>query len=323
MKILRVLLCIMMICFLVLAPEALVRGAQESFVDSRFVRNEDRYTGSIVLYHVVRQRPYTGSLTQWLKARAQAYEKKHKGTYIEIEGMDEQHFYERMENGRRPDAYSFFSGTMYKDRLLQIDDLLYPYRDGLFQTDRCIPYCYTGYCKLLKTPDASDEKIFYANDLLAAKMNGTGAEMTEEKANVLYLDLRRAGDLIRYKDGFALSAIEPIDSFTDAVCWMGIDRETDPEKSTAILDFISFLLEPESQLTLNALGLLSVRADVKNTPPEPALKHVFRVYDTIETVDPFLWNTSYDALTEDAASARRGDTEAQERFFNRLRECCR
>ena len=168
MKNLRLILCIGMVCFLALSPNMLVRKAQESFVDARFVRDTDRYVGSILLYHVTRQRPYAGSLTQWLKTRAAAYEKKHKGTYIEIEGMDESHFFERMDSGRRPDAYSFFSGTLYADRLAEIPDLGYSYRDGLFQTDRCIPYCYSGYCKLLKTPDESNDRSYYVNDILAA-----------------------------------------------------------------------------------------------------------------------------------------------------------
>ena len=321
MKFLRVFLCIGMICFLLFTPRSLVDGAQKSYVDPRFVRQTDRYSGSIVLYHIVRQRPYSGSLTQWLKARAAAYEKKHKDTYIEIEGMDEAHFYERLENGRRPDAYSFFSGSLYPDRLKPIDDLLFPYREGLSQTDRCVPYCYSVYCKLYKASDRTEGKTYYMNEVLAARTGGGEDEASEDRADVLYLDLRRAGDLIRYKDGFSLASIEPIDNFTDAVCWMGIDRDTDETKAAVILDFLSFLLEPDSQQTLNALGLLSVRSDVKNTPPESALKQIFRTYETVQTVDPFQWNAVYDTITEDAALSRKGDREARERFLNRLREC--
>lgn len=323
MRIFRIFLCITMIAFLVLSPKALVRKAQEAYVDPRFVRDDDRYRGSIVLYHVVRHRPYSGSMTQWLKTKATAYEKKHKGTFIEIEGMDEQHFYERLESGRRPDAYSFFSGTLYPDRLKEIVDLHIPYREGLFQTDRCIPYCYSGYSKLCKSPDGSGERTYYANALLAARTDAVSNETTEEKADLLYLDLRRAGDLIQYKDGFALSSIEPIDNFTDAVCWIGIDRETDDEKTAAILDFIAFLTEPETQQSLNALGLFSVRNDVRNVPPDPILKRVFNTYDSVLTVDPFAWNANYDTLSEDAALAANGDADARERFGNRLRECLR
>ena len=322
MKIIRTFLCVSLICFVVLTPKALYNGVQNTFVDARFVRQSNRYTGSIVLYHIVRHRPYAGSLTQWLKARAEAYEKKHKGTYIEIEGMDEQHFYERIENGRIPDAYSFFSGTLYADRLQTIGDLLFPYRSGLFQTDRCVPYCYSGYCKLVKTPDNA-QKTYYANDILAARANRKAETSTEDRADILYLDMRRAGDLIRYRDGFALASVEPIDCFTDAVCWFGIDRGTDAAKAEVLIDFLSFLMEPESQQSLNALGLFSVRADIKNTPPDPILKQVFRIYDSVSTVDPFEWNAMYDALKEDAALSCAGDDEAHERFTIRLRECLR
>jgi len=324
MKILRMILCICMIVFLAFSPKTLVKKAQESFVDTRFVRDSDRFRGSVMLYHIVRQRPYAGSLSQWLKAKATLYEKKHKGTYIEIEGMDERHFYERLESGRRPDAYSFFSGTLYRDRLQEIEDLHFPYLKGLFQTSRCVPYCYSGYCILQKSPDGAGNKIHFLNDLLAARAESFGYDSTtEEKADLLYLDLRRAGDLIRYKDGFTLSTIEPIDNFTDAVCWMGIDRDTDEAKTAVLLDFIAFLMEPDTQQSLNALGLFSVRDDVKNTPPEPSLKHVFRNYDSVQTVDPFAWNMAYDAIMEDASLAAAGDADARVRFRNRLRECLR
>ena len=312
-----------MIAFLLLTPSKLVAGAQKAYVDERFVRNTDRYVGSIVLYHIVRQKPYSGSLTQWLKRRAEAYEKKHKGTYIEIEGMDDASFSERMERGRRPDAYSFFSGSLYADRLREIPSLSVPFRDGLFQTECCIPYGYTGYCKLVKQPDASGEKTYYSNDILAARLHAPENGASEDKADILYLDLRRAGDLIRYRDGFALSKLEAVDSFTDAVAWIGIDRETDERKAEAILDFIAFLLTPENQQTLDALGMFSVRYDVKSIPPESMLKPIHKIYETVNTVDPFLWQQAYDSLEEDAKNARSGDEEAHTRFTKRLRECSR
>ncbi len=321
MRILRTLVCIGMIVFLLFTPGALVKGAQASFEDARFIRDTDRYTGSILLYHIVRHRPYEGSLSQWLKARAAEYEKKHKGTYIEIEAMDEAAFYERMERGRLPDAYSFFSGTLYPDRLLPIASLETPLREGLFETGYCLPYCYSGYAKLFRTPENAGEKIYCADDVLAARLEAGKNETTEQKADVLYLDLRRAGDLIRYSDGFALAQLAPVDSFTDAVCWIGIDRETDERKTEAILGFTAYLLSPDAQQTLNALGLLSVRSDLRNVPPEASLKQIFERYETVETVDPFRWNAQYDALRTDAALARAGDDDARARFWARFREC--
>ena len=323
MKYIRAFLCAAMICFLVLTPKRLVAGAQVPFEDKRFTRPTDRYTGSIVLYHIVRHRPYTGSLTQWLKNRAEAYEKKHKGTYIEIEGMEEASFYERLEHGRKADAYSFFSGSLDEDRLGGMEDLKTPVRDGLFQTNRCAPYCYSGYLRMKKTPDSTGEKTYFANAVLAARLNAAGTDAPENKADTLYLDFRRAGDLIRYKPEFALAETEPIDSFTDAVCWMGIDRDVDERKAGVILDFIGFLLEPDQQKTLNALGLLSVRADVRDVPPEARLKRIFKTYATVSTVDPFLWRRMYDALSEDAELSKKGDSDANERFAIRLRECLR
>lgn len=323
MKILRMFLCSALILFLLFSPATLVSHAQESFVDARFVRKEPEFNGTVVLYHIVRHRPYSGSLTQWLKDRAAEYEKKHKGLFIEIEGMDEAAFYERVENGRKPDAYSFFSGSLYEDRLADLACFDLPLREGLFITEKAAPYCFTGYCRLTRNPDTAGERRYYADDVLAARTGGGPNEASEDKADLLYLDLRRAGDLIRYKDGFALASIEPVDGFTDAVCWFGIDRDADRERAKAIRGFLAYLLEPEQQQGLHALGLMSVRSDVKNVPPDAMLKSVFRAYERVQTVDPFLWHTDYDALKADAALARNGDTQAHVRFTNRLHELYR
>jgi hypothetical protein len=57
MKILRPILCFAMICFLLLTPAMLITGAQQSFVDARFVRKTPDFTGTVVIWHVVRAKP--------------------------------------------------------------------------------------------------------------------------------------------------------------------------------------------------------------------------------------------------------------------------
>lgn len=319
MKVLRTICCAALVAFLLFSPAALVKGAQTEFTDARFVRKEKGYQGTIVLYHVVRQRPYTGSLTNWLNARAEEFEKKHRGTHIAVEGMDDAAFLERLNYGRRADAYSFFSGSVWEDLLQPIEDFAAPYREGLFSTDRCIPYCYSGYAKLLKAQGGGSSR-YYGTDLLAARLGAQSDDAPEEKANELYLDLRRAGDLIRYKDGFASSTLEPIDNFTDAVCWLGIDQRTDAQKTEALCDFFAYLQSCDVQQSVNALGLMSVRNDVRDTPPEALLKPVFKAYSTVVTVDPFRYQAQYDALLSDAVSARAGDADAARRFLSRLQE---
>ena len=320
MKIFRIVCSVLLAAFLLFTPKLLYRNAQREFVDARFVRNEDRLRGTIMLYHIVRHKPYLGSLSAWLQKKADAYEKKHRGTYIAVEGMDEKAFAERLAYGRRADAYSFFSGSVYRDLLQPFSACETPLREGLFCTDRCAPYCYTGYCKLTKDPQDGDGACYYANDVLAARLQGGADGASEEKAQTLFTDLRRAGDLIRYRDGFALSELSPVDPFTDAVCWIGVDRDTSAEKAASVAAFVDWLLLPEQQQSLDALGMFSVRADVRSEPPESRLKEICKTYASVETVDPFRWHDAYDALSEDAAAARGGDGDAAARFTKRLQE---
>ena len=322
MKALRIVCSLALVVFLLFSPAALIKGAQTSFTDARFVQKEKGYQGTIVLYHIVRQRPYTGSLTKWLTDRAEAYEKKHRGTHIAVEGMDEAAFSERLEYGRGADAYSFFSGSVYEDLLKPVSVFETPYRDGLFQTDRCVPYAYSGYVKLIRS-DRNGTSAYYGSDLTAARLGAGRDDAPEEKADVLFLDLRRAGDLIRYKDGFAASELEPIDNYTDAICWLGIDRNADEQKVEALTDFFAYLQSPDVQQTVNTLGMLSVRKDVRDTPPEALLKPIYKTYATVKTVDPFRYQQMYDSLLADAVSAREGDADAALRFASRMEEVLR
>jgi len=314
------MLCIAMIAFLLFTPKFLVTHAKDSFVDARFVRTSDRYNGTIVLYHVVTERPYTGSLTAWLTTRAETYEKKHKGTYFLIEGMDEKEFLERIESGRIPDAYSFFTGSVWEDRLCALPDLHLPLRDGIVQAERAIPYGYSGFVKISKSADSNEKSIFTNHPVLAARLGIETLVESEDKADTLYVDLRRAGDLIRYHEEYMSAEISPIDDVSEAVCWLGIDRNCDPNKCEVILDFCNDLLSVDEQIKLNELGMLSVRNDVADVPPDVSLKKVFKTYRTVKTFDPFLWQREYDALLSDALLALNGDTDARKRFTIRLQE---
>ena len=320
MKICKTVLCVILVLFLLFTPKYLVLGAKQQFVDTRFVRDENRYRGIVTMYHIVRHRPYLGSLTSWLQKRADEYEKKHRGSSIAVEGMSEETFAERMAHGRRADAYSFFSGSLYPDLLKSFETETCDLREGLFCTGRCVPYCYTGYVKLERNPTDSAQKTYYANDVLAAYLGGAADTAEERKADTLYLDLRRAGDLMRYQDGFASAQLDAIDNFTDAVCWIGIDRDTDAQKTEVLRSFIQWLLSESAQEKLSALGLFSVRTDIRNTATEAILKPVCKVYQTVRTVDPFLWYEQYDALAQDARNARNGDAEALARFQKRFEE---
>ena len=312
-----------MVLFLLFCPGYLTKQSQISFRDSRFIRTENPYRGTALIYHIVRHRPFGGGLSNWLQKRADEYEKKHRGSFITVEGISEDTFQERMEHGRNADAYSFFSGSLYPDLLMPFEFDGPLLRSGLFLTDRSVPYCCSGYVKLIRNPDKAKPKTYYVNDVIAARMNAGESFIQEEQADILYLDMRRAGDLIRYKDGFANAVIEPVDSFTDAVCWFGIDRRTDSKKQELLESFFLWILEEEQQSKLNGLGLLSVRADMHNQAPDSSLKAVFKQYDTVETVDPFLWYSEYDALFTDAVLSRKGDTDAKLRFQKRLKELIR
>ena len=263
----RAAAALLILLFLLYAGPRVGAGTGESFyVKSRQLQPPD-YVGTLTLYHIVTCKTYQGSVTAFLTERAEAFNKRHFGVRITVEGMGEADFWERMAYGRRADMYSFFSGVLYEELLQEVDfapetDL----RPGLTLTPYAAPWCFSGYVKT--TVGETDPVATLAN----------GATGT-------VLDLRAWGDIQREGEMGADAAVAG--AFTDQVCYLGVDRNTDEEKARACL--------------ANSL-----------------LLDLDRAYKRVIVPDPFAYHTHRTKLREEAAAALAGDEGAKNNFFQRL-----
>ena len=280
----------MILLFLLYAGPRVGAGTGESFyVKSRQLQPPD-YVGTLTLYHIVTCKTYQGSVTAFLTERAEAFNKRHFGVRITVEGMGEADFWERMAYGRRADMYSFFSGVLYEELLQEVDfapetDL----RPGLTLTPYAAPWCFSGYVKT--TVGETDPVATLAN----------GATGT-------VLDLRAWGDIQREGEMGADAAVAG--AFTDQVCYLGVDRNTDEEKARV-------LSEPTQRL-LPSLGAFSVRTDAPCPYGNSLLLDMDRAYKKVIVPDPFAYHTHRTKLREEAAAALAGDEGAKNNFFQRL-----
>ncbi len=317
MKGLRIVVAILLFALLLFAPPYLVRGASVSYLDTLDVVKAPDFEGTLTIYHIASQKPYCGSLTNWLKARAAAYEKKHYGTHILIEGMGEDAYWERLEHGRTPDGYSFFSGTLYAELLKPLAVSCGTLREGLFATSLAVPYCYTGYCTL--TREGKGTGVF--GDAITLVRAGAQGTLTErDDAATLYVDWRTAGDLLRNSDLFMAATIAPLDGFTDQVAWLAVAKDADAAHAEALTAFYAYLLTDEVQVSLNTLGACAVLEAVTDVAPESRMKALMGAVRSVRTPDPLAWQRQADALKADAAAAWAGDGDAQARFWTRLQE---
>ncbi|MBR0081366.1 MAG: hypothetical protein IJP98_01350 [Clostridia bacterium] len=307
MKTVRIILCVLLPIVLLLAPAYLRKQAQSDFFDSVRHKEPQPAYGTVTLYHIVSARTYSGSLTKWLQFCAERYEKKHKGTHIEVEGMTEETYRERVAYGRLPDGYSFFSGMLDRESLQPVGLTSENLREGLFDADYAVPYCVTGYAAI-RTEQA---------DVPLPEANATAALMCLEAEGTV-CDWRSIGDRLRDESFGALYTAEPVGNFTDAVCWLGVASAASEQTALALREFFAYILDEAQQRTLGQLGAIPARNDVAAEYAAPLLKELAAAYETVQTVDPFLLAAQRDALRSDAEAAYAGDAEAERRFRDRM-----
>ncbi len=295
---LRAAIALLILLFLLYAAPRVGEGTGESFYVKNRQLPEPEYVGTITLYHIVTAKTYQGSVTAFLQERAEAFNARHFGVRIVVEGMGETTFWERLSYGRRADMYSFFSGALYEELLQEADfarqiDL----RRGVKITPYAGPWCFSGYVRA----DTGE-----SSPVAALAVGGSGSVM----------DLRAWGDIQRSAEVNAGAAAAG--PFTDQVCYLGVERSTDADKKRWCLYFYEFLLSEPTQKMLPSLGAFSVRTDVPCPYGNALLLELDRAYTQIVAPDPFLYHTHRTKLLEEATAALAGDEAAKNSFFQRL-----
>lgn len=295
---LRAVCALLILLFLLYAAPRVGEETGDSFYVKNRQPPEPEYVGTVTLYHVVTCKTYQGSVTAFLQERADAFSRRHFGVRITVEGMGEKDFLERLSYGRRADMYSFFSGALYEE-LLQTADFVpeAELRAGLAVTPYAAPWCFSGYVRADRGESSP----------VAALANGAEGPV---------MDLRAWGDIQR--NGEMAGEGVPAGSFTDQVCYLGVDRATDPEKAQWCLVFYAYLLTEPSQRLLSSLGAFSVRTDVSSPYGNALLLNLDRGYREVVAPDPFAYHTHRAALLEEATAALAGDEMAKNNFFQRL-----
>ena len=293
----RAVCALFILLFLLYAAPRVGEGRGESF----YVRNrqlaEPEYVGTITLYHIVTSKTYQGSVTAFLQDRAEAFNGRHFGVRVTVEGMGEADFRERLSYGRRADMYSFFSGALYEELLQPAEyDSGTELRPGLSVTPYAAPWCFSGYVKV----------NVGETEPVAALANSAEGPV---------VDLRTWGDAQRNGETGEAAWAGP---FTDQVCYLGLERTTDPQKAKWCLLFYEYLLSEATQKMLPSLGAFSVRTDVPCPYGNSLLVDLDRAYKELQAPDPFLYHTHKTRLEEEAAAALRGDQAAKNSFFQRL-----
>lgn len=314
--------------YLLLMPPVLSKGRGENFYRQNRMGEEITYEGTFVLYHVAREKTFQGSVTKFLKTLAEGFEKTRYGLRIEVVGMGEEDFLERLSMGREPDLVSFFSGQLPEEQLRSMDwGTLPALRPGLKAGEYACPWLFSGY--VYSAPNLEEGEKVQGEGVYLAPIAGAyyglqgGGKRAEDyaagKTEGGLTDLRAYGDLLRGEKA-GMWAAAPCGNFTDQVCYMGVFRRGREGSEKCLQAFMHYILGEKSQGALSALGAFSVLEQGWGSfsAASEVLSKADRAYETVVCPDPFLYYAHKSALQEEAEGALAGETGAEKRFFERL-----
>lgn len=234
----------------------------------------------------------TGSRGAWLAARCAEYERRHRGVYVRVRVLPVETVKSELAAGRKPDILSCGGGVIGAEAVTNHGTDTGALLEGLASDERALPYAFGGYFFFGRDGVMEKEEI---NALLPSltgsrrTRNGTisvpacaSSAETAEKLGIRADSLHRtaldayaafiAGNanslLGTQRDIYRLAAREsdvPVAVITDGgvistdlVQYLYFFGE-----STESRDLASYILSENVQKKLSAVGLVSVRADVK------------------------------------------------------------
>jgi len=352
LRVVRWIAIIGLALFLALSPAWILDGLDNDEYRAFWEKPEPAWRGRVEIWHIASFRTYQGSVTNYLQSRADAYCRTHAGVNIDVLGLTEKQYNDRIARGAYPDAYSFAGGLCYAEQFspLPIEAPAFcgtlsaaSYGDEIL----AVPYLMSGYflaanpqmlskyaLALPEEPDAAFLQSALdlaagspqlAMPVLAAARLGLSGTFASEadflagKAALCVMDARSLGVLLREPSGNLLVDAVPFGPFTDEVFYLGAARGASEEQAAVVADFALFLLSDEEQLGLSALGALPVTAPGRIVYAEAKLDALYEVYAEPAAPDAFLFNRHRDALLSEAAAALAGDAFAAESFQTRLR----
>ncbi len=352
MRIVKTAVSILLIAFLALSPKWLIRGLDADFCRTVFERPKPAWQGRLELWHIASFRTRQGSVTDYLQQRADAFCRQNPGVYIDVKGLTEKKYNDRLARGAAPDLYSFAAGLCYPEQLSPVSlplptmaGNLSPVADG--GTVLAVPYLMSGYVlcanmqltagletPLPEAPDAAflqsvldgdndENPSLYIPAVHAARLKLTGViaadtAFRQGKAAYAVLDAYAYNALVNDDKVNIIAEAVPFPPYTDEVFCLGIAKGADDNRRAAAERFMAFLLSPKEQARLSTLGALPVAEADEAVFADELAESMQDAYRSPVTPKPFAYQRHRDALTQEAADAVAGDALASASFFERM-----
>ena len=252
---------------------------------------EEEFSGVINVWHVVRFKPYMGSVGAWLKKIADRAERRHFGVYFEVESISETEAEAKLQNGEFPDVISFPAGflngrelrIMNGTEIFGIDGTAVDFGDGYGVGE--LPAGFDG-CRIVQLSDLHGKYFGKGNERLYSAVKAAQPE---------YIFV--TGDLVDRKTenptvyagevGAALSAIAPTYYVTGNHEWGHGTKVVEEIKRTLRESGVTVLSNEFVPLTRNGDSIVLAGIDDPNgyadqETPQQLAQEVYAKYG-----DPF------------------------------------
>lgn len=252
--------------YVVISPNYYSTGLNRDNYREFFIQKAEPNVGIIKVWHIVKFKPFTGSLGTWLAKRADEYSGQFINLYFDVVSMTPDEAENELKRGESPDIISFARGMVSEELIKCIDG------------DECsLPYCASGYL-LLYDPSALTDKT--VKELI--EKAGTEQDFKAGKAASCVCDIRAAGDLYRAQlaGKCPYFEAEPIkNAQNDLVQYVGLSSAIPEEKLKYAEGFMEFITGDSAQSKLSQIGLLPIS---RTAEAEYDIEWLGKLYDSFD-----------------------------------------
>lgn len=249
------------------------------------IPKQESFSGVITCWHVVRFKPYSGSMGAWLEKYAKRMEKRHFGVYFEVESITEAEAARRSAAGLFPDIISFPKGFLSGEELLEM-----PMEAPAAQTEAARSLALAASCELLLFyPEKTDEE---GDALVENAKKYSFEEFKSGKAPCCIADARGAGDMQRLLAAGKADYFDilPFKNETELVQFVGLSASIANEKLPYALEFIELITGEAAQGELATIGLMPMNEQAERVYEQSFLADAYRMIERGEGA----WKNAFD-----------------------------
>lgn len=267
-KVIAIILIPAILLFVLFLPDYVDDKITQNPFEQWLDHKKESFSGIITVWHVVKFKPYIGSVGNVIKNAADSVQKNHFKVYFDVTTLSLDDALSLVQNGEFPDAISFPKGFVSEVSLHSFSENERSAFDKLIDLslgeNNSIVYAvpFVASCEfIVYYPDKVTEDEL--TDEIARR--NSADDFKKGKAACCVGDAHTVGELMRLAASQKINHFEliPVEGKSDLVQFLGIDKNCDENKLDYIFELFSVLQNKKTQKALCEIGLLPLAHDAE------------------------------------------------------------